>query len=830
MPSIAQRSSQSGCRHNAGRAGVRLRRSSPNTIANDRSPMRQTCRFAWSSCRLRYLPMTPSAYTVAVRVLCAFAAKCGDLDLRFTPSPTSQQGIAGHRTVAASRSVDYRTTVDYRSEVAVQGRFEHLLVRGRADGFDLRTQRVEEVKTFRGSVDAIPANHRALHWAQARVYAALLCAEHGLADMTVSLIYFDVGRQCEEPPISEHCSAHDLQQFFERLCRRFVDWADRELAHRCSRDVALADLRFPHASFRAGQRSLAEAVYRSARRGACLLAQAPTGIGKTVGTLFPMLKAMPADGLDKVFFLTAKGTGRHLAFEALACLNGTGPSPLRVIELTARDKACEHPDRACHGDSCPLAKGFYDRLPAARSAAVDLGVLDRDGIRRVALDHAVCPYYLAQELAQWSDVVVGDYNHWFDGHAILHALTDTHEWRVGVLVDEAHNLVDRARAMYSAELRSDALQALRVMAPPALKKPLDRLHGAWSRLVDGQDTAYVVHDACPRALGAALDEVVAASSALLADEPTRVDAVLLRFHFDVLRFARVLESFDTHSLFDVTLDAVGPNARGAASTLCVRNVVPASFLKPRFALARTTTLFSATLTPEVFYADTLGLPDGFRSIDVPAPFAAEQLTVRVVRSVSTRYRDREESLAPIARIIATQYRERPGNYLAFFSSFDYLHRALDAFTDLHPDIPVWIQQQRMNEAERQGFLARFAVDGRGIGFAVLGGAFAEGVDLVGSRLVGAFIATLGLPQVNPVNEELRRRMDRTFGTGYDYTYLFPGIRKVTQAAGRVIRTMSDTGSVHLIDDRYARPEVAKLLPRWWRIDGPAAIEADAVVS
>lgn len=760
--------------------------------------------------------MTRKTYTVAVRVLCAFAAKCGDLDLRFTPSPTAQQGIAGHGVVAASRGADYR------SEVAVTGRHEHLIVRGRADGFDLRAQRVEEIKTFRGAIDRMPSNHRALHWAQAKVYAWLLCDQHALPEMTVSLVYFDVGRQSEESPISEHCSAVDLKQFFERLCNRFIEWADRELEHRERRDTALVALKFPHPSFREGQRELAEAVYRSARRGACLLAQAPTGIGKTVGTLFPLLKAMPVEAIDKVFFVTAKGTGRQLAFEALHRLCGTGPAPLRVLELTARDKACEHPDRACHGESCPLARGFYDRLPAARLAAAETGRLDREAVRRVALDHEICPYYLAQELAQWCDIVIGDYNHWFDGHAMLHALTEANGWRVGVLVDEAHNLVDRARAMYSAELRSDTLQALRIIAPASMKKSLDRLHRAWLRLVDGQDDAYIVHDVCPKPFTAAMEEVVATLGELLAEDPTRVDPVLLRFHFDALQFARVLESFDRHSLFDVTLAAVPTRGRGGASTLCVRNVVPATFLKPRFEAAHTTTLFSATLTPEVFYADTLGLPTGYRAVDVPAPFRAEQLAVRVVRSVSTRFRDRDDSLAPIARIIATQYGVRAGNYLAFFSSFDYLRRALEVFTDRYPAIPVWTQQSRMTDGEREAFLACFEVDGRGIGFAVLGGAFAEGIDLVGSRLVGAFIATLGLPQVNPVNEELRRRMDLVFGAGYDYTYLFPGIRKVTQAAGRVIRTLSDTGSVHLIDDRFARPEVARLLPCWWRIDGAAA--------
>jgi DNA excision repair protein ERCC-2 len=226
-------------------------------------------------------------------------------------------------------------------------------------------------------------------------------------------------------------------------------------------------------------------------------------------------------------------------------------------------------------------------------------------------------------------------------------------------------------------------------------------------------------------------------------------------------------------------------------------------------------LFSATLTPRNFYADTLGLPDDTAWLDVPAPFTAEQLTVRIVSDVSTRYRHRDRSLEPIARVIATQFEAVPGNYIAFFSSFDYLETAADEFCARYPSVATWRQGRRMDEAEREAFLARFAVDGRGVGFAVLGGSFAEGIDLVGTRLIGAFIATLGLPQLNPINEELRRRLANAFGAGFDYTYLFPGIRRVVQAAGRVIRTMSDRGSLHLIDDRFALPEVLRLLPHWW---------------
>ena len=756
-------------------------------------------------------------YTVTVRALCEFAAKQGDLHLRFTPSPTSQQGIAGHQTVASSRSASFRR------EVTVSGVYRHLIVRGRADGYDPDRHLLEEVKTFKGDLDLMPSNHRHLHWAQAKVYGALICREFDLAALTVSLVYFDIGKQQEAPALLQQCTASELQAFFEALCERFVAWADAEMLHRERRDAALTGLRFPHEDFRAGQRDLAKAVFNAARLGRCLLAQAPTGIGKTIATLFPMLKACPEQELDKVFFLTAKGSGRSLALKALETFRQSDPAmPLRVIELVARDKSCEHPDKVCHGDSCPLAKGFYDRLPAARTAAVSTGTLTRDALREVALAHLVCPYYLGQEVARWCDVIVGDYNHYFDSTAMLHGLMLANSWRVGALVDEAHNLVDRARAMYSASLTSAQLRSVRAAAPQSLKKTLDRLQRSWTGLVKGATERYCVLEEPPKAFASALQNATAAISEHLADSPTTADGALLQFYFDALQFTRVLDTFGTHSLFDVTRDAgTGSRARQDGSTLCIRNVLPAPFLKPRFAAARSAVLFSATLAPWNFYSDTLGLPKDTVWLDVPAPFEAEQLSVHIARDVSTRFQHRSSSLAPIARLIAAQYDAAPGNYIAFFSSFDYLEQAMGEFCEKHPRIPTWQQGRRMDEAEREAFLARFAVDGCGVGFAVLGGSFAEGIDLTGTRLIGAFIATLGLPQLNPVNEELRRRLDGAFGAGYNYTYLFPGIRKVVQAAGRVIRTPSDRGVLHLIDDRFGRPEVLRLLPAWWQTEAPA---------
>ncbi|MFT3719125.1 ATP-dependent DNA helicase [Pseudorhodoferax sp.] len=747
-------------------------------------------------------------YTVAVRTLCEFTAKAGDLDLRFTPAPTALEGMAGHALVRGRRAAGYE------AEVALQGTHGDLLVRGRADGFDAARGRLEEIKTHRGDLARQPAPQRTLHWAQLKVYGALLCRARGLLALTLALVYFELESE-RETVFEERHEAAALEAFFAAHCDRFAAWARQEQAHRAARDAALAALAFPHPEFRPGQRALAEGVYRAAVRGRVLLAQAPTGIGKTVGTLFPQLKAMPAARIDKLFYLAAKTPGRQLALDALARI-APGGQPLRVLELTAREKACEHPDKACHGDACPLARGFYDRLPAARAAALAAGPLARAPLRAVALDHQVCPYYLAQELARWADVVVGDYNYWFDGSALLHALAQQDAWRAALLVDEAHNLPERGRAMYSAALRRAELGALRRQAPAVLKRPLDRLDRRWRALLAEDTRAYTTRDALPATFVAALQDAAGALGAYFAEAapaaPHALDGALQQFWFAALQFLRLVQSFGPHSLVDLAR-LPGP-ARGDA-LLGIRNLIPAPFLGPRLAAACTATLFSATLTPPAYYRDMLGLPEDTPFLDIPSPYADGQLEVRLATHISTRFAAREASAGPIAALIARQYQAAPGNYLAFFSSHDYLALVAERFAADHPSIAHWRQARRMDEAERQAFLDRFAPGGRGIGFAVLGGSFGEGIDLPGDRLVGAFIATLGLPQVNPLNEAMRARMDQAFGAGHDYAYLYPGLRKVVQAGGRVIRTPADRGVLVLIDERYRRPGIRQLLPAWW---------------
>jgi Rad3-related DNA helicase len=742
-----------------------------------------------------------------VRALCEFTAKVGDLDLRFTPSPTALEGIQGHLRVTAGRAASYER------EVSLSLDFEDLQVRGRADGYDPGANCLEEIKTHRGDLSRQPDNHRQLHWAQARLYGWMLCEQRQLQHIELALVYLDVDSD-RQTRFEQTWQAADLRDYFERLCRQFLGWAQQEMLRSEVRNTGLQALTFPHGSFRSGQRQLAETVYKAVSTGRCLMAQATTGIGKTLGTLFPMLKAMVPQQLDKIFFLTAKTPGRQLALDALRQVHRAQPDlPLRVLELVARDKACEHPDKACHGDACPLAKGFYDRLPVARAMAAKASLLDRASLRDIALAHDICPYYLSQEMARWVDVVVGDYNYYFDQSALLFGLAQEHQWRLAVLVDEAHNLVERGRQMYSASLDQRNLQTLRKQAPAVLKTVLQRLNREWNALHKEQIAAYQAYATPPTLVLLALQRCVAKIGDLLNEQPEGLAPELMDFYFSALQFTKVAELFDDGYVFDISLQQ-GPR-QSSHSRLCLRNAIPARLLGPRLAAARSCVLFSATLSPRHYFADLLGMPADYAWIDVQSPFAAEQLEVQLAAHISTRYSHRQASLVPIAELIARQFAQRPGNYLAFFSSFDYLQQVAALVAERYPHLTLWLQERQMDESRREAFIHRFQVDGQGIGFAVLGGAFGEGIDLPGSRLIGAFVATLGLAQVNPVNEQLKQRLQLRFGAGYDYTYLYPGLQKVVQAAGRVIRGVQDHGVVVLIDDRFAEAKVQALLPRWW---------------
>lgn len=742
---------------------------------------------------------------VAVRTLCEFAARSGDLDFRYTPAPAAEEGIRGHQAVVANRPSDYK------SEYLLTGECLGIRLSGRADGYHPRHQRLEEIKTHRGDVSRIRDHQRAMHRAQLRAYGALLCRQEKLDKLELVLVYYDIGRG-KETAARETADASRLWEELEQLCERYRLWAEQETHHREQRDRWLESLAFPYPEFRTGQRSLAETGYRNALQGQQLLLEAPTGLGKTLGTLFPSLRAMPRAGQDRLFYLTCRNTARQLALDALRKLGlDQEKPPLRALELVAKDDACEHPDKACHGESCPLATGFFDRLPDARAEAAQTGgLLDQATLARIAEGHGICPYFLAQEMARWCDLVIGDVNRQFDQSALLYALTCQNDWRIALLVDEAHNLVDRARSMYSVTLEQQRLLSLRKTAPKPLQSAIGGVSKAWQALAREQSEAGsepVFLEGLPPALLPALQRLVSALTDYLADNPP--DLALQELLFESVAFMKLADRFAEHSLCEYHKPG-----RGRAR-VTIQNLVPADFLAPRFEAAHSALLFSATLSPGIYYRDLLGMGEDTRFLSLPGPFRPDQLQVNFTPDISTRKPDRPGSLAPIADLIARQYQAAPGHYLAFFSSFEYLNQVSETLARRHPDIPRREQQRSMTGEQRQAFLAGFRAPEGKVAFAVLGGVFSEGIDLPGEQLIGAFVATLGLPPSDPWHEVLKRRLDRRFGPGYDYTYRIPGMQKVAQAAGRVIRTPQDRGVIWLIDDRFLQPAVRAMLPAWW---------------
>jgi len=745
---------------------------------------------------------------VAVRTLCEFAARHGDLDFRYTPAPSSEEGIAGHQAIQSRRGYGYK------SEYSLTGNCLGLELSGRADGYNPHQGRLEEIKTHRGDLARVRPDQRALHRAQLRAYGALLCRQENRKKLELALIYYDTGKD-KETAVVEAATADELWQELETLCGIYKAWAEQEEHHREQRDALLSNLMFPFPDFRPRQRQLAETVYKNSMKAGTLLLEAPTGLGKTLGTLFPALMAMPAAKQDRLFYLTCRNTARQLALDAVDKLRSAQdelqPWPLRTLELVAKDDACEHPDKACHGDSCPLAKGFFDRLPEARAeAAQTKGTLKQETLATIAAGHDICPYFLAQEMARWCDLVVGDVNRLFDQSALLHGLIRQNHWKTSVLVDEAHNLVDRGRGMYSVRLEQQRLLKVKKTAPKPVKSALDRTARAWQSLIRDQDTDHdrpVFLESLPAQLLGALQAMVSTLTDYLADHPP--DLALQEVMFESVAFMKLADTFGDHSLCEFQR-----SGRGQAS-LTIQNLIPADFLKDRFAAAQSVLLFSATLSPGVYYRDLLGLPDDARFTSLPSPFTAEQLQVKFTPGISTRQAHRPSSLQPIAELIASQYRERPGHYLAFFSSFKYAREVSERFAAQAPDIPQRSQQPGMSPEQRREFLAEFRKPEGSVAFAVLGGVFSEGIDLPGDQLIGAFVATLGLPPFDPWHEILKGRLEQRFGEGYNYTYLIPGLQKVAQAAGRVIRTPEDRGVIWLIDDRFLQPAVNSLLPRWW---------------
>ena len=755
---------------------------------------------------------------LSVRELVEFVLRDGDIDNRNADPERMAEGSRIHRRIQREQGDCYEAEVSLSLTVDYEG--ITYTVEGRADGI-LTTGEgvlVDEIKTTALPLEEIDGENR-VHWGQVLCYAYMVARQRSLPRLEVQLTYCrrETGeiRRFVRPYAFEQ-----LETFFQDLLFQYRMWAEMQEEWDGIRDASIRDLPFPFSSYRPGQRQLAAAVYRTVRDEGRLLCQAPTGIGKTISTLYPAVKALGEGYTEKLFYLTAKTITRQATMDACEKMAAQGLR-LRTIVLTAKDKICFCRDAdgnrngECNPDGCPYAKGHFSRV---NDALYDLlgrcDLYSRAAVEACAREHRVCPFELQLDATLWCDCIVGDYNYLFDPQVYLRRFFDVPQGAYTFLIDEAHNLVDRAREMYSASLSKSTAWAVKKVLhkKEALTRALAALNKAFLALREGDtEERTVTREAAADTLLSPLNQVADETALWLKTHPgaPEEDAVL-SLYFDVLRYLKVAELYDGHYRTLLTF------AKGdiTARQFCVD---PSALLSGCLSKGRSAVFFSATLTPLPYYRELLGAGEEAQTLLLPSPFPRGNLCLLIGDRVSTRFQDRTGSVEPVARMIGAAIKAKAGNYMVFFPSYAYMREVYEAFSALYPDQQTVLQAPNMKEAEREAFLEQFEARPQAsiLGFCVLGGIYSEGIDLKGDRLIGSIIVGVGLPQINPEQEVIRAYFEGRNHMGFAYAYQIPGMNKVHQAAGRVIRDDTDRGLVLLIDDRFTTFSYRRLLPDHW---------------
>ena len=746
---------------------------------------------------------------ISVRNLVEFILRSGSIDSGITGRNRLEEGARVHRKLQKAEG--------YQAEVFLSITETHsgveFTVEGRADGIIITESgvTVDEIKSTLTPLELINEDHSVMHWAQVMCYGYIYSVKNGMDQIDIRLTYYEmetggIKRFTRSAPLSE------LQAFFARLLEKYAIWVQFEGEWKETAIASMKALGFPFESYRGGQRKLAAAVYRTILAEGRLFAMAPTGIGKTISTVFPTIKAMGEGTCEKIFYLTARTVTRQAAQAALDKMRDNGLR-VKTVAITAKDKICFLDERKCSPAYCEYADGHYDRI---NDAIMDVLRSCENVTHEIAANyakrHMVCPYELTLDLTLWSDVIICDYNYAFDPQVYLKRFfTDGGDYVL--LIDEAHNLADRAREMYSALISKRDILAARGTQqnrPPVFRKHLNKIN---KHLIEKRrecdEAGFLIEKDPPRQLISLLEMFAIEFSGWLGENPDP-EPELLEVYFDVLSFLKISEFYNEAY---ATLYETGTSGELTVKLYCSD---PSCFLDERFSCVTAATLFSATLTPARYFIDVLGGGEGCKYIALPSPFPQENLLMLIAGDISIKYKDRDSSTGRIADMIKTTAEGKSGNYIVYFPSYKYLTDVHNRFCEKYPHVRTVRQETGMTEDERDRFLSLFDGGGEAImAFCVLGGIFSEGIDLIGERLIGTVIVGVGLPQINRELDIVRDHFDET-GRGFDFAYRLPGMNKVLQAAGRVIRSEEDKGVVLLIDDRFTTRRYTELFPEHWQ--------------
>lgn len=763
---------------------------------------------------------------VSVRNLVEFILRSGDIDHRKTVAPENamQEGSRIHRMIQR------RMGADYHAEVPLCFVYEtpnyQIVIEGRADGIiDSREQNADELVT----IDEIKGTYREIHKmkeadqvhvAQACCYAYFYGKQNGLPAVRVRITYCNIDTE-EIRYFHFEYTMRQLENWFMDLIGQYQKWADFQYEWQELRQQSIQGLVFPF-EYRSGQKDLVTYVYQTIYHRRKLFLEAPTGVGKTISTVFPAIKAMGEGMGQRIFYLTAKTITRTVADETLNILRGQKLRMKSVI-LTAKEKICFMEETECNPVACPYAKGHFDRI---NDAIYDLLIhednFSREKIEEYAQKHQVCPFEMSLDMSLFADMIICDYNYLFDPHVYLKRF-----FSEGVredylfLIDEAHNLVDRGREMYSATLQKEEFLSLKKVVKDydswiyrnlekCNKELLELKRSCEEYLCCGEE------DIAPFVRG-----VIRLSGSIenyLEDhEESPIREELLEFYFKLSHFLLIHEKLDEH--YEIYTQFTEDNC----FELKLFNVNPSRNLQECMMRGRSTVLFSATLLPIQYYKQLLGAQEGDYEVYAKSVFDVRRKGLFIANDVTSKYSRRNDmEYYNIASYIHRIVQMRDGNYMVFFPSYAFLHKVLDLYEEHFREAnqECLVQEEYMNEQSREEFLSRFSEcageEETLLGFCVLGGIFSEGIDLKNDRLIGAIIVGTGFPMVCNEREILKKYFERQGDNGFDYAYRYPGMNKVMQAAGRVIRTAEDVGIVALLDERFLTPPYQRMFPREWR--------------
>ena len=752
--------------------------------------------------------------TLSVHQLVDFLLRTGDIDNRVFNRSSMTEGSRLHSVYQAKQSSNYLAEFPLKMSFNVDE--VNIVLEGRADGIIKRSETeyvIDEIKTTVEDLQVFHDDNLEWHLGQAKCYAYMFAKQTNLEFIGVKLTYIRQGKEKEQLIDSYVFNVLELEQFVVKLLNEYLAFYNIIFNKIAKRNESIESLKFPFNKFRQGQRDLAKYTYAMAKKRGRLFAEAPTGIGKTISTVFPFVKALKDDDNSKIFYLTAKTSGREAAHQAIKLLKENGLS-LGDIMITAKDKICFCKGQACNPEECPYAKGYYNKIQTVlRYAIFNYDDFDLQTIIQLAYDNQICPFELELDLSLFMDVIICDYNYVFDPISYMKRYFDEDTSSFLVLVDEAHNLVDRSRDMYSASLSyKQFLEARKNVCHSKLHKlklALSKMSKMFKEyLVNPKDGNYILDEFYDYTYKT-ISSFITTMQDINKNDNKEMSKELLEFYLEVNRFSKILEFYNDHFIcyYEIIKDEL---------ILHVACLDASSFLHSSLRRLRGSVLFSATLSPIEYYVDMLGGKKEDAQLILPSPFPVDNLKIIIAPKVSIRYKNRDSSYQQVADYIKAFVKNKVGNYFVFLPSYEYLTNLMP-YIDME-DVDIFEQDRGMSDEEKEEFLTNFKPNPERttLGFVIVGGAFGEGIDLVSDRLIGAIIVGIGMPKINFVSDQIMKYYDAREQSGYNYAYLNPGMNKVMQALGRVIRSETDRGAVLLIDERYLTNDYRDLFKSEWR--------------